>query len=134
MSDNTHILLFDGICNLCNGVVKFIIRKDKKKKFKFAALQSDRGKEQLKKFNLATSDFESFVYIQGDKYYLQSTAVLHIFKELGGAWKLLFVFIIVPEFIRNFFYSIVAKTRYRIFGKRDSCMVPTEDIMNRFLT
>ena len=134
MSDNnTHILLFDGVCNLCNGVVKFIIKNDKKGKFKFAALQSDSARRLLNKFGIAANDIESFVYINEGHSYRRSTAVLHVLLEIGGVWKLFYVFIIIPGFIRDFFYSIIAKTRYRIFGKRATCMVPTNDIIERFL-
>ena len=106
----------------------------KKAKFKFAALQSESAKILLKKFNLVTDDFESFVYICGDQCYLKSAAALHVSKDLGGFWKLFYVFFIVPAFIRDFLYSLVAKSRYKIFGKRDTCMVPTPDIQQRFLS
>ena len=134
MSDNeTHILLFDGVCNLCNGIVQFTIKRDPKGKFKFASLQSDAAQLLLKKFGLSTDDFDSFVLVDGNKYFLKSSAGLQVLKELGGVWKLFYVFIIIPRPIRDFIYNIIAKTRYRIFGKRDQCMVPTEDIKQRFL-
>src|SRR4030095_11079538 len=127
------ILLFDGVCNLCNSVVQFTIKRDQKGKFKFASLQSEAGQALLKKFNLPTDDFDSFVFIEGDKYYLKSTAGLHVLKELGGIWKLFYVLIIVPRPLRDFIYHIIAKTRYSIFGKRGVCMVPTANIKERFL-
>lgn len=126
------IILFDGYCNLCSGTVKFILKKDHLAKFKFASLQSKSGQELLKRFNLPTDDFESFVYISGENPYRRSTAALHVFKELGGLWPLLFVFIVVPPFLRDFFYSLIAKTRYKIFGKTNSCMVPRDQFKNRF--
>ena len=133
-ADNApHILLFDGVCNLCTGIVKFIIKRDKKEKFRFAALQSESGQALLKKFGLSATDFDTFVLISGDKYYTKSTAGLLVLKELGGLWEVLYVYIVFPESMRNFIYDIVAKTRYHIFGKRDNCIVPTPEIKNRFL-
>jgi predicted DCC family thiol-disulfide oxidoreductase YuxK len=134
MSDNeTYILLFDGVCNLCNSIVQFTIKKDRKGKFKFASLQSDAGQALLRKFGLPTDDFDSLVFINGNKYFLKSPAVLQVLKVLGGIWKLFYVFIIFPGPMRDFIYNIIAKTRYKIFGKRDTCMVPTPDIKQRFL-
>jgi predicted DCC family thiol-disulfide oxidoreductase YuxK len=134
MSNNKeHILLFDGVCNLCNSIVQFTIKRDPKEKFKFASLQSESGQALLKKFGLPTDDFDSFVFIKGDKYFLKSSAGLHVLKELGGVWKLFYVFIIFPRPLRDFVYNIIAKTRYKIFGKRDTCMVPTSRLNQRFL-
>lgn len=128
-----HILLFDGVCNLCNGIVQFVIKRDPKAKFKFAALQSESGQALLKKFGLPANHFHSFVYIHGDRYFLQSSAALYVLKELRGLWKLLYVFIILPTPLRDFFYSIIAKRRYQLFGKRDTCMVATPELKQRFL-
>ncbi len=133
MNDKEKILLFDGVCNLCNSVVQFIIKRDKNAKFKFAALQSEGGQALLKKFGLPQNDFESFVFIEGDKYYQKSSAALHVAKELGGLWKIFYGFIILPKFIRDFFYEIIANSRYKIFGRQDSCMIPTEELKSRFL-
>lgn len=130
----TYILLFDGVCNLCNGFVQFIINRDPKGKFKFAPLQSESGQALLKQFSLPTDDFDSFVLIKDDKYYLKSTATLHVLKELGGVWKLFYSLIVFPRALRDFVYNIVAKSRYKLFGKRESCMVPTDDIKGRFLS
>lgn len=132
-SDETHILLFDGVCNLCNRIVQFTIKRDPKGKFKFASLQSESGQALLKKFALPTDDFDSFVYIKGDKYYRKSSAGLHVLKELGGGWKLFFALIIIPRPLRDLIYNLIAKSRYRFFGKRDTCMVPTPEINQRFL-
>ena len=122
MINNDHILLYDGVCNLCSRLVNFIIKRDKKAKFLFVSLQSASGQSLLKKFGLPTDDFDSVVYIKNDKYFLKSSAILHILKEMGGIWKLFFIFIIVPNFIRDFIYKIIAKTRYKIFGRNDSCI------------
>lgn len=128
-----HILLFDGVCNLCNSIVQFTIKRDPKAKFKFASLQSESGQTLLKKFGLPTDDFDSFVFINGDKYFLKSSAGLHVLKELGGIWKLFYVFIIFPRPLRDFVYNIIAKTRYKIFGKRNNCMIPIPRLKQRFL-
>ncbi len=129
----TNILLFDGVCNLCNSMVQFTIKRDPKGKFKFASLQSEGGQALLNKFGLPTNDFDSFVFINGDKYFLKSSAGLQVLKELGGLWKLFYVLIILPRPLRDFVYNIIAKTRYKIFGKRDTCMVPTQELKQRFL-
>lgn len=134
MSNNeAHILLFDGVCNLCNSIVQFTIKRDSKEKFKFASLQSESGQALLKKFGLPTDDFDSFVFISGDKCFLKSTAGLHVLKELGGLWRLFYVFIIFPRSLRDPVYDIIARARYKIFGKRDTCMVPTTRLKQRFL-
>ena len=132
-NSKSHILLFDGVCNLCNSIIQFTIKRDPKGKFKFASLQSESGQALLKKFGLPTDDFDSFVFINGDKHFLKSSAGLHVLKELGGVWKLFYVFIIFPRPLRDFIYNMIEKTRYRIFGKRDTCMIPTQDIKLRFL-
>jgi predicted DCC family thiol-disulfide oxidoreductase YuxK len=134
MSNNqTHILLFDGVCNLCNSIVQFTIKRDPEEKFQFASLQSESGQALLKKFGLPADNFDSFVFIKGDKYFLKSSAGLNVLKELGGVWKLFYVFIIFPRPLRDFVYNIIAKTRYKIFGKRDTCIVPTPRLKQRFL-
>lgn len=128
-----YILLFDGVCNLCNNIVQFTIKRDPEEKFRFAALQSESGQALLKKFDLPTDDFNSFVFIKGNKYFLKSSAGLHVLKELGGIWKLFYVFIILPGPLRDYIYNIIARTRYKLFGKRDTCMIPTPNLKQRFL-
>lgn len=132
-NNQRRILLFDGVCNLCNGIVQFTIKKDPQAKFKFASLQSESGQILLRQFGLPTNDFNSFVYIKGDNYFLKSSAGLHVLKDLGGPWKLLYAFIVVPKPVRDFVYNIIAKMRYKVFGKRDTCMVPRPDLKQRFL-
>jgi len=132
-NNQKHILLFDGVCNLCNGIVQFTIKRDPKGKFKFASLQSESGQSLLNQLGLPTNDFDSFVFINGDKYFLKSSAGLHVLKELGGVWKVFYIFIIIPRPLRDFVYSIIAKTRYKIFGKRETCMIPTPELKQRFL-
>ena len=128
-----NIVLFDGVCNLCNGLVLFIIKRDRARKFKFASLQSETGQQRLKEFNRAKNEFESFVLIQGDQYFLKSTGVLKMLKELGGFWKLFYVFILIPRPLRDFLYDTIAKSRYKIFGKRNACMIPTPELKERFI-
>ena len=127
------IILFDGVCNLCNGFVQFIIKRDQNAIFKFAALQSDYGQAFLKSQNLNQLELKSVILIEGEKIYTQSTAALKITKYLDGAWKFGYALIIVPPFIRNGIYKIVSKYRYKWFGKKDQCMVPTVDLKERFL-
>lgn len=131
--NETHILLFDGACNLCISIVNFTIKRDSKEKFKFAALQSESGQALLRKLGLPTNDFNSFVLISGEKYFLKSSAGLHVLRELGGVWKLFYAFIIFPRPLRDYIYTIVAKTRYSIFGKKNSCVIPTPEVKQRFL-
>jgi predicted DCC family thiol-disulfide oxidoreductase YuxK len=128
-----YILLFDGVCNLCNSLVNFIIKRDPAGKFKFAALQSESAKSLLISFDLEASDLDTFVLINGDRSFSKSTAALHVLKELGGAWKLMYVFIYIPKPLRDAVYDLVARTRYKVFGRRDKCMIPTTDIKDRFL-
>ncbi len=127
------VLLFDGVCNLCNGVVQFVIKRDPDAKFSFTSLQSNMGQRLLQKFQLPTSDFESFVLVEGDRYYRKSTAALRLFNKLGGGWRLLYAFMIVPVPIRDFFYNLVANNRYKIFGRTDECWIPTPELKARFL-
>ena len=127
------IILFDGVCNLCNGFVQFIIKRDQNAIFKFAALQSDFGQAFLKSQNLNQLELKSVILIEGEKIYTQSKAALKITKYLDGAWKFGYAFIIVPPFIRNGFYKIVSKYRYKWFGKKNQCMIPNAEFKNRFL-
>jgi len=133
-SSQTHILLFDGVCNLCNRVVQFVIKRDTKATIKFASLQSDAGQVLLKKVGLPTDNFTSIVLIINNNHYLKSTAGLRVLKKLGGVWKLLYVFIFLPKPLRDFIYDLIAKNRYQMFGKRDVCMLPTDDLKQRFLS
>ena len=128
------VLLFDGCCTLCNGIFRFFIKADKKKKFKFAFLQSVNGQNILKKFDLPVEDFSTFVLIIGDKYYTKSTAGILLFKELGGLWKLLYVLNLIPGPLRDFIYIMIAKNRYKIFSKQDTCIIPTVETEDRFLS
>ena len=130
-----QIVLFDGICNFCSGIVKFIIKNDKKAKIKFTPLQSDISKTLLLQYNVIIDNekLDTFVYIRNNKAHIKSTAALYVLKDIGGFYCLLFGFIIIPRFLRNFLYSLIANSRYKIWGKRDECMIPTPDIKERFL-
>lgn len=130
---NPPIILFDGICNLCNNSVQFVIKHDKGNNFMFATLQSTTGQSLLLQYNLPQEGFNSFVLIKDEKVYLKSTAALNVAKNLNGPVKLLYGFIIVPAFIRNSVYNFIAKNRYKWFGKKESCMIPTPALQSRFL-
>ena len=127
------IILFDGVCNLCASFIQFIIKRDPEGKFRFASMQSETGKALLIKCGLSTTEFNSFVYISHDGHFLKSTAGLKLLKELGGIYQFLYWFIIIPKPLRDFIYTIVAKNRYQLFGKKDSCAIPSSDFEGRFL-
>lgn len=130
----THpVILFDGVCNLCNASVLFIIARDPHSRFRFASLQSDFGQAQLKKFGLSVSELNSVMLIRDGKLYQKSNAALEIARHLGGLWPLLYVFRIIPRFIRNAVYDWIARNRYRWYGKKDECMVPTPELRARFI-
>lgn len=112
------IILFDGVCNLCNGAVQFIIERDKKQHFRFASLQSKIGQEYQQKAGLALDKIDTILLVENGKIHQKSTAALRIARQLDGFWSLLFVFIIVPAFIRNAVYNFIAKNRYRWFGNK----------------
>lgn len=133
MSDQHPIILFDGVCNLCNGSVQFVLKRDRGGYFKYASLQSESGQELLKKYGLPTDDYNSFVLVEGERVYTQSTAALRVARKLDGAWKILYGFILLPAFIRDAVYGLIARNRYRIFGKRESCMLPQPEWKSRFL-
>lgn len=128
------IILFDGICNLCDGVVQFIVRHDPNKKFLFTSLQSEAGQTLLKQYQLPLENFNSFLLIQDGKVYNKSTGALKVARQIKGVWKWLYIFIIIPTFIRDAVYSWIAKNRYEWFGKKDGCMIPTPELKARFLT
>ena len=133
-SEKKHkIILFDGVCNLCNSSVVFAIKRDKSDVFRFAALQSEIGEQLTSKYNIDTSKTDSIILIDGEKYYEKSSAALHIAKYLSGGWPLLYSFIILPKFIRDSVYNIIAKNRYKWYGKKESCMIPTPELRSKFL-
>ena len=127
------VILFDGVCNLCNKSVLFVIKHDPRSIFKFASLQSETGRSLLGHYGLSANDLNSFILIMNDKAYTRSTAVLKVTQYLSGPARLLYGFIIVPAFIRNGIYNLIAGNRYKWFGKKDSCMVPSPSLEARFL-
>ncbi|QOR65207.1 thiol-disulfide oxidoreductase DCC family protein [Cytobacillus suaedae] len=127
-----RIILFDGECNFCDQSVQFIIKRDSKGYFKFTSLQSEIGIELLNKFN-APKDIDSFVLIEDNRCYFKSSAALRVCKKLRGAWKILYVFLVLPKTFRDFFYEIIAKNRYKWFGKKESCRIPSPEERKRFL-
>ncbi|MEO6733782.1 MAG: thiol-disulfide oxidoreductase DCC family protein [Ferruginibacter sp.] len=129
----TPIILFDGVCNLCNGAVNFVIKRDKRSSIKFASLQSGKGHQLMNQYNLRTDVFNSFIFIERGKVHIASTAALKVSKYLSGLWPLLYSFIIVPKFIRDGIYKWIARNRYKWFGKREQCMIPTPEMRSRFL-
>jgi predicted DCC family thiol-disulfide oxidoreductase YuxK len=128
------IILFDGVCNLCNHVVQFALARDDKQQFRFAALQSSTGLRLLEGFGIRSRNLSSIVLIEGGSAYVKSDAVLRMTARLTGSWSVLRVFLIVPRPIRDCVYDVVAKHRYRWFGKRSTCMVPTAEQLGRFLS
>lgn len=133
ISENTIIVLFDGVCNLCNGSVQFIIKRDPRGIFRFASLQSEFGQLQLKKFNLPGHVLHSIISIEKGVCYQRSDAALKIASRLPGLWPVLSIFRIVPRFIRDAAYDLIALNRYRFFGKQESCMLPTPALKSRFI-
>ena len=127
------IILFDGVCNLCNTSIQFVLKHDKKHHFIFAALQSDVARDILLQYPTKITEKDSILLILNNKIYAESTAALLIAKQFNGFWKILQVFWIVPKFIRDVIYRFTAKYRYHWFGKKDVCMVPDENIKQYFL-
>lgn len=134
MSDQQHpVVLFDGVCNLCDGAVQFIIKRDKHQKLRFASLQSDYAQDRLQYTDLPPQYLDSFVLLEAGAWYTRSTAALRVCKYLDGLWPLLYAFIVVPKPIRDGVYNWVGRNRYQWFGKKDNCMVPTPELKALFL-
>jgi predicted DCC family thiol-disulfide oxidoreductase YuxK len=129
---HSPIILFDGVCNLCNGAVQFVLSNDPNKAFKFASLQSDFAQDFLKNHQLPTENFGTLILIENDKVFVKSKAVFKITKYLPK-YRWLSIFSFLPIFISDFFYDIVSKNRLKWFGQRDGCWLPTEDLKERFL-
>lgn len=133
MSDHP-IILFDGVCNFCNGAVNFIIKHDKKRIFRYAPLQSEIGQQLLQQHGFSTANLDSFVLIDNGKAYQKTTAALHLYPKLGGIWKLMNILWIFPPFIRNAGYNIIAANRYKWWGKKETCMIPSQEVRSLFLS
>jgi predicted DCC family thiol-disulfide oxidoreductase YuxK len=127
------LILFDGVCNFCSFWVRFVIKRDPEKRFRFASLQSGVGQQILREIGLPSGEFNTVILVDGGKHYTKSSATLNIARRMKGLWPLLFMFIVIPSPIRDFFYDIIARNRYRWFGKKESCLVPTPDFEDRFL-
>lgn len=127
------IVLFDGVCNLCNDAVRFIIRHDAKDRFRFASLQSDTARQLLENHPPPVQKTGSIVLIENGKVYIKSGAVLRISRRLNGLGKLLVIGYIIPRFIRNVMYDLIARSRYKWFGKREECMMPGAELRHKFL-
>ena len=133
MSSNHPILLFDGVCNLCNGFVQFIIRRDPEARFRFASLQSEAGKALLTRYHLDTTSMNTVVLIDQYEAYTHSAVALRVLPQLNGFWSWTQIFWLVPRSWRDAGYNWVARNRYRWFGQKDACMIPTPELRNRFL-
>lgn len=133
IQDQFDIVLFDGVCNLCNSAVDLIVRNDKEGNFKVGALQDEKTKAILKDYSIKEDYLDSIILIRGEKVFYKSRAALEIAKKLHGAWPLLYGFIVVPGFIRDPVYDWIARNRYRWFGKKETCRLPTATERARFL-
>lgn len=130
----THpVVLFDGVCNLCNGSVQFILKRDPQARFRFASLQSEAGRSLLVEHGLDPDALSSVVVIEDGRVWQESSAALRIARHLPGAWKLLRVFIVIPRPLRDAVYRLIARNRYRWFGKSETCWLPTPELKGRFL-
>lgn len=133
MEKNHDIVLFDGVCNLCNGAILFLIKRDKNDRFRFAPLESEVGKKLLLKHQIDPSKIDSIVLVSDNTAFTKATAALNISRHLGGLWPLLYSLIIIPNFITDAVYDFIARNRYRWFGKKESCMIPTPELQSKFL-
>jgi predicted DCC family thiol-disulfide oxidoreductase YuxK len=133
MTNQPPILLFDGVCNLCSRTVQFVIRHDPAGRFRFAALQSPAGQRLLVEHGLPADALDTFVLIEGARCFTRSDAAIELARRLDGAWRWLRLAAVVPRPIRDWAYGVLVRNRYRWFGRRESCMVPTPELSQRFL-
>jgi predicted DCC family thiol-disulfide oxidoreductase YuxK len=133
MATANPIVLFDGVCNLCNGSVQFIIRHDRQGRFRFASLQSSVGQDLLARFGMDPGRLDSVILVEGDRWYKESDAALRIARGMSGGWKALTVFRVIPRPIRDAVYRLIARNRYRWFGEQETCWLPTPELRGRFL-
>lgn len=127
------VVLFDGVCNLCNHTVDFLITQDNKKVLRYASLQSETGEMLASHFGISLERLRTILYVRRGKAYIESSAVLNILRDIGGLWALMYAFIIIPPFIRNAAYRFISRNRYRFFGKKNSCRLPSEEEEALFL-
>jgi predicted DCC family thiol-disulfide oxidoreductase YuxK len=128
------IVLFDGVCNFCNGAVNFLIARDKAGYFKFAPLQSGTGQEVSERFGIDQKATDSVILVENQRAYTYSSAALRIARKMDGAWRLLYVLIAIPKPVRDLVYRLFARYRYALFGRKEVCMMPTPEVRQRFLT
>jgi predicted DCC family thiol-disulfide oxidoreductase YuxK len=128
-----NVIFFDGVCNLCNSSVNFVIDRDPKGLFKFATLQSSFAKELLERESINSLALESIVFYSDNRLYKRSRAALEIARKMSGGWPLFYALIIVPRFLRDSIYNLVATKRYKWFGRTDSCRIPTRELESRFV-
>ena len=134
LPNHKKLILFDGVCNLCNNTVQYVIKHDEKDVFRFTTLQSEIGQTIIKKYNIDVSKTDSILlFTNEDGIKVKSTAALHIAKHLGFPNNIMSVFLIIPAFIRNYVYDYTAKNRYKWYGKREECMIPTPELRAKFL-
>ena len=133
INPDQSLVLFDGVCHFCNNSVNFIIDRDPKKKFVFAPLQSELAKNILTRLGEDATVIDTIILIQHNKLYKRSRAALEIAKQLNGLWPLCYLFMIVPGFIRDLVYKLIAKNRYKWFGQMEACRIPTPEMRERFL-
>lgn len=131
--NNRHIVIFDGVCNFCNGAVNFIIKRDPQGLFAFTPMQSQLAKNLLAQHQISNVGIDTFVLIKAGQVYVFSNAALEIAKDLQGHWYLFNVFRVLPSGLRDFFYKLFARNRYRLFGRSDTCRLPTEKLKARFI-
>jgi predicted DCC family thiol-disulfide oxidoreductase YuxK len=131
--NNQYIIIFDGVCNLCNNAVNFIIKRDASNQFVFAPMQSPAAQALIAKYDAQNVGIDTFLLIKNGQCFYRSSAALEITKDLSGYWYLCLVFKLVPRPIRDFVYRLIAKNRYRLFGKRKQCMIPTDTLKDKFL-
>jgi predicted DCC family thiol-disulfide oxidoreductase YuxK len=131
--EGRSVVLFDGVCNLCNGFVQFLIRRDKKRRFLYASLQSEAGRSLIEELGLEAGKMDTVILIDQGKAYTHSDVALRAAGKLGGLWPLFKVFYVFPKPLRDLVYNWIARNRYRWFGKRETCMIPTPELKSRFL-
>lgn len=127
------LVMFDGVCNMCNAAVQFIIKRDRTDRLRYASLQSDHAQKLLPQYDLPANYLDSFILLEDGKLYTRSTAALRVARYFKGLWRLLYVFIIIPSPIRDAVYDFIGRNRYKWFGKKDQCMMPTPEQRAKFL-
>jgi predicted DCC family thiol-disulfide oxidoreductase YuxK len=128
-----HIVIFDGVCNFCNGVVNFIIRRDPKALFSFTPMQSESGERLIEKYDATMVGVDTILLIKNGQCYERTDAAIEIAGDLTGLWSMFRVFKILPKSFRDYFYRLFARNRYKLFGRREECMIPSPEVRDRFI-